>query len=522
MVRTKGQPKKKALPEETKKSDRVTYDSDDSEYFKPSMIIKRIKEEEAKEAQERAKAHEKSQETEKLAFYPSVWLSLGMVAASKHYVKDMDDAEKIYTHVHGSMIDLGVIDSDNDPENDDFEDPLVLDTCQVCGKPHDNGDEGTNGWKNALISCYVEHDDKSTFGCRKWFHVGCVGRTEIPKGDWCCYECSKKLDLSDHDTKAHDMRGGVEFQVDDVDEGFDADEAKKAAKKDKEEIIGDDADDIVDDDAKDRSEDEETSANVEEENDDPLAGSGEDDDKDDEDYADTQNNVITSSNDESEDYNADTEDENCSSDKRRKAGKKRCAESQKSPAAKSPAAKSPAAKSPAAKKKKTGDRVTGQKPENPKQLFDFIVRKKLKACKGTMATLQHMSLPIKRSDEYEAPDDSDDEPQEIVDQQGWPWMIHALSCYTEAKPNEDGGKNGTFLKKPEYHTWVGSEQAAKKQRLAFAPVTDMKVIVHTSFDDYFNAMRSESAKSKDPPPRAEKAIKTKNKPYGKKWINRNK
>jgi len=62
-------------------------------------------------------------------------------------------------------------------------------------------------------------------------------------------------------------------------------------------------------------------------------------------------------------------------------------------------------------------------------------------------------------------------------------MIHCLSCYADAKPNEDGGnkrsKKGTF-QKPECHMSAGSEAATEKLPEAFLPVKAFKIVVHTS------------------------------------------
>ena len=224
-------------------------------------------------------------------------------------------------------------------------------------------------------------------------------------------------------------------------------------------------------------------------------------------------------NSDDDEHQADTEDEDeTRSDQKKKhtAGKKRAAEVvQESPVAVAKRKKTDASDSSPVKA-----RVTGDKPKTTKQLFDAINRKKLKACRQTMEVLQHMSLPLKRSDEYVPPDDSDDESQSVVDQQGWSWMIHCLSCYTQVKPNDDGGKNKKkFLSMPEYHMWAGSEAAAEHLRLSFAPVKAFKIIVHTSFDDYFEAFRSESAKTKEAPPRPERDPKAnkKKRPYAKKW-----
>jgi len=185
---------------------------------------------------------------------------------------------------------------------------------------------------------------------------------------------------------------------------------------------------------------EDDSANEEDAEDSKATAKVDTDSKDDGDDSDGSFCPINSDVDVDDSYDGDTEDEDqtSSSQKKKKkptGGKKRPAEDvvQEAPV-------------PAAKKKKTGDsspvkaRVTGEKPKTTNQLFDAIVGKKLKACKPTMECLQHMSLPITRSDEYEPPDDLDDESQSLVDQQGWPWMIHCLSCYTNVKPNEDGGK----------------------------------------------------------------------------------
>jgi len=71
-------------------------------------------------------------------------------------------------------------------------------------------------------------------------------------------------------------------------------------------------------------------------------------------------------------------------------------------------------------------RMTRQR--QPISCLMLLSAKKFKACKPTMECLQHMSLLMTRSNEHEPPEDSDDESQSLVDQQGWPWMIHCLSC----------------------------------------------------------------------------------------------
>ena len=418
-TKTTKKPPKRVVPE-------PCYDSDKSDFYKPSNIIAKI----LKEQDEEKKKHksEGDENVENLSYYPSCWLSIGMISSeSVQRVKNMCPAEKIYNSVYASMVDQGVIDSDNDPESEAWVDPRSVDTCEKCGKPHVDADE--KNCKFVLMQCYAEIN-KRTFGCRKWHHIGCIGREEVPAEDawWACQKCATELDLEgirvDHT--------GLEFPPEDVDAGFDAAEAKKAAAKDHQPNKGDDeAEDIVDD--EDMVDDDPTDK-PEDDNDSKATTKVDGDSKDD----DSDESYRVDNSDVDESYDGDTEDEDQTSSgrkKKRTGGKKRPAEV--------------AQESPVAKKRKTkgGDsspvkaRVTGDKPKTPKQLFDVIVCKKLEACKPTMECLQHMSLPTRRSNKCISPDDSGDESDSIVEQQGWPWMIHCLSCYAQVKPNDDGGKN---------------------------------------------------------------------------------
>ena len=524
--RGKFRPKKKILPLTTKPKKRVVptvvepcYDSDKSEYYRPSNIIAKIRKEQEDAEKQRKKRNE---DTEKLPFYPSCWESLGIIfSATKDAVQKMSLSEQAYNIVHAAMVDRGEINSDNDPEEDDWVDPLseVPDLCELCGKPHVNADEKT--CKHVLMQCFAELKS-GTVGCRKWFHIGCLTLRTVPEGDWVCQQCSNDLELGGLVVGPR----GLEFNVQDVDDGFDGAKAKQAAMKDRQPNKDDDeAEDIADNDSSDESKTDNTKSGSkgntkvndakdgstgDEDNSEGKDKSEEEDKSADESYA------TDNSDSKDEDYEADTEDEEGASSggkKKRTGAKKRAAEvKQEAPVA-------------AAKKKKTSHsgakvRLTGEKPNTPKQLFDSLTRKKLKACRSSMEVLQHMSLPIKRSDKYESPDDSDDEDPSVGDQQGWPWMIHGLSCYTQVKPNDDGGKNKkTFLSKPEYHMWAGSDKAATHLREAFSPVKDFKIVVHTSFDDYFGALHSESAKSKTPPPQPKRDPNApkKKKSYSKRW-----
>ena len=172
---------------------------------------------------------------------------------SKAHVKAMPPGEQIYNRVYASLVDQGVINSDNDPESENWVDPRSVDVCENCGKPHVDATKRT--CKLVLMQCYAEFDKpRRTFGCRKWFHIGCIGRKVVPDEAawWACQECCTQLDLAGISVD----RKGLEFPPEDIDEGFDAAEAKKAVAKDSQPNKGDDEDeDIVDDDIDDNSAD---------------------------------------------------------------------------------------------------------------------------------------------------------------------------------------------------------------------------------------------------------------------------
>jgi len=114
----------------------------------------------------------------------------GIIAkASLDCVYDMSLDKQAHNHV--SMVDQWVIDSDNDPESENWVDPRSVDTCEKCGKPH--VDANNKSCKLVLMQCYAEFDmPKRTFGCRKWFDIGCIGQKEVPDKEawWACQECS--------------------------------------------------------------------------------------------------------------------------------------------------------------------------------------------------------------------------------------------------------------------------------------------------------------------------------------------
>jgi len=171
---------RKPTPSATKSPQKINpepcYDSDWSDYYKPSNIIAKIhKEQEAED-----KKRKWGEIVENLPCYPLCWLSLGIISMeSKAHVKAMPPGEQIYNRVYASLVDQGVINSDNDPESENWVDPRSVHICENCGKPHVDATKRT--CKLVLMQCYAEFDKpRRMFGCRKWFHIGCIGRKVVP------------------------------------------------------------------------------------------------------------------------------------------------------------------------------------------------------------------------------------------------------------------------------------------------------------------------------------------------------
>jgi len=79
------------------------------------------------------------------------------------------------------------------------------------------------------MQCHAEFDKpKDMFGCHKWFHIGCIGQKVVPDEEawWACQECCIELDSDGIGVDGE----GLEFPPEDIDEGFDAAEAKQQQK----------------------------------------------------------------------------------------------------------------------------------------------------------------------------------------------------------------------------------------------------------------------------------------------------
>jgi len=147
-------------------------------------------------------------------------------------------------------------------------------------------------------------------------------------------------------------------------------------------------------------------------------------------------------------------------------------------------------------------RPAGQRPLDAVEQMDVHVRNKTKICRTYHDTLQAMSTPCTRSDEYDPKKEPELKAQER-DENAYPWVIHNMSFVTEQKSNPDGnGKAGRlFLPVPELHFYCGSKKAAEKLESMFGTDNQFKLVVHYTFESYHDALRSDSAINKPPPPR---------------------
>lgn len=136
----KEQSKKRAsLPTQAREKKRakvetVVYDSDDSDYYLPSQIKARILKEQEEEA---ARKRKHSEEVEKLSYFPSCWISLGILPVAKSRVESLSRQEQVYYQTYSALKEKGIIDECGDPENEIWEDPMdTEDKCDKCEKPH--------------------------------------------------------------------------------------------------------------------------------------------------------------------------------------------------------------------------------------------------------------------------------------------------------------------------------------------------------------------------------------------------
>ena len=390
---------------------------------------------------------------------------------------ELSPMEKAYQRVLTGVRTMGDIAPEDDPEHPDFIDPLDReDVCEICRKPETPTVD--------LMQCFTDYGDIGC--CCKWFHAPCVNRDKPPQDDWLCKDCV----LSST---------GQEVGM----EGF---ELIQPEDKDEEEVENND-----DKEEEEEEEDLNTKPKAKQNGSD-TEYEGFSDEEEEEDLNTKPKAKRNSGDSEYErfsDSDEDSEEDSIkpTSTKRRKVNNV-------------PARKKKGKAVPVDLLDDVSDddndiqisqktwvaRAAGVRPQTARQQQDSRVRAKLKTIKKGMETLQRQSLPYTRSDEYNPDDSADDEL--AMNQSHWPWVNHGACCFTNQAPNGDGTSEAKFLAKPELHMWFGSHASAewvagqfkgKMKGLGF------RIKVHTNFDSYQDAFRSDSAKNKTAPPRPTKS-----------------
>jgi len=159
-----------------------------------------------------------AQPIEDLAYYPTVWKCLQFTPVlsqpGKDFLESMDISSRInQNRPYRAALNFARLNDavpfEQDPihESDDDED-----TCQECHQ----------GWKRIiqsdeeiLMQCAVfDRREKRSHGCGLWWHVGCVNRSEQPKGNWLCFACSLNLGVDNLEVNST----GLEVEASDDEE----------------------------------------------------------------------------------------------------------------------------------------------------------------------------------------------------------------------------------------------------------------------------------------------------------------
>ena len=139
----------------------------------------------------------------------------------------------------------------------------------------------------------------------------------------------------------------------------------------------------------------------------------------------------------------------------------------------------------AARHKAAPPRKAGDHPVTMHQQMDYLTRRALGLVQLGMQTLQIMSLPLARSDEFMESDDLFDDSAEGEQEKQFPWVVHGDTTFTEQRANGNGqNKGGCELAKPQLHMWVGSGVAADKMKQVLSEVTTCEICLRTSFNSY--------------------------------------
>ena len=131
-----------------------------------------------------------------------------------------------------------------------------------------------------------------------------------------------------------------------------------------------------------------------------------------------------------------------------------------------------------AKKKRTTrkKRPTGEPAKTVPQQMGDAVRVKLDACVARVEHVQAMSRPAVRAPDYDL---NTEDTEDTYNQKFWPYVNHGLYCYTEQRPNKNGGGKtaGNRRIKPVLSFFTGSEVMSEKMAEVFEAVKEGKVDV---------------------------------------------
>ena len=445
-----------------------------------------------------------AQPIEDLAYYPTVWKCLQFTPVlsqpGKDFLESMDISSRInQNRPYRAALNFARLNDavpfEQDPihESDDDED-----TCQECHQ----------GWKRIiqsdeeiLMQCAVfDRREKRSHGCGLWWHVGCVNRSEQPKGNWLCFACSLNLGVDNLEVNST----GLEVEASDDEETQPTPPKKRARsntaakprtfRKSTRVLRSSKTDDAFELDTS-EDEDEEPVPPPKRRRKSPPVAKKPSKNDDDDDAEEVYNEWETHSRPQTR------------SSGRKKEPKKRELDDDQ---AKKPSPENANVKTePKKKKKKTWiPRAAGMRPTKAIHQIDAKTREKLEALQKPMEVLQAMTLPFYRSDEYTPPANENDIPQEAIQQSHWPWVIHGSFCFTNQKANDDAAKQATHLARPQLNLWVGSRDAAGHVAKHFRDMKKegykgFKVNIHSSFDSYYDSFRSDSGRNKPAPPRPE-------------------
>jgi len=451
-----------------------------------------------------------AQPIENLAYYPTVWKCLQFTPVlsqpGKDFLESMDTSSRVnQNRPYRAALNFARLNDavpfDQDPihESDDADDD---DTCQECHQ----------GWKRIiqseeeiLMQCGVfDKQEKRSHGCGLWWHVGCVDRSEQPKGNWLCYACSLSLGVDNVEVNLT----GLEVEASDNEETQPTpDDEETQPTPPKKRARSNTA-------AKPRSFPKSTRVLRSSKTDDAFElDTSEDEDEDEKPVPPPKKHrkrlpvAKKPSKNDDNDSRPETRSSSRKKDPKKEPKKRELDDDE----AKKPSPENAIVKTEAQpkKKKKTWiPRAAGARPTKAIHQVDAKTREKLEALQKPMEVLQAMTLPFYRSDEYKPPAHENDTPQEAIQQSHWPWVIHGSFCFTNQKPNDDAAKQANYLARPQLNLWVGSRDAAGHVAKHFRDMKKegykgFKVNIHSTFDSYYDSFRSDSGRNKPAPPRPE-------------------